>query len=251
MFCPYCGSAVAEGGSFCAVCGKNVATTAPAQPMPSVAEIQAQQQLQAQQYQMQKNAIRQSEINTLAQAIQYFSQKRSQFEEYDLVCDLVNDFAKGAKSGLLVWGCIIATFGLIATGSVVGTGDMFPVMLFTLLPGIGMIVGGILMKINSRKKYEYFQAEYARLSDELYTYYLYYPNCPVGPEYVNPDILELIMEVLQSGRADTIKESINLLLADINQAEMNEYFEAIEQNAAAINAQTRAAAIFAAASFFK
>ncbi len=242
MFCPYCGSNVLDGASFCSACGKNVTsaqeiTSAPAQP--------------AVDYQAQKNAVRQSEINTLAKAIQYFSQKREQFEEYDLVCDLVNDFAKGAKSALLVWGCIITTFGIIATMGAISSGDIIPVMLVILLPGIAMMVGGILMKVNNRKKYEYFQTEYARLSEELYNHYINYPNCPVGPEYANPDILELIMEVLQSGRADTIKESINLLVAEINQSEMNEYLEMIEAHTASINAQTRVAAVFAAANFFR
>lgn len=238
MFCSKCGSQVADGAAFCASCGASLTVApAPAQPAQPAIDFQAQ-----------KNAIRQSEMAALSNALDYFNQKRSEFEEYDLVCDLVADFARGAKSGLLVWGCIITTFGLL---TLLSGEAILPLLLVLVLPGAAMIAGGILMKVNNRKKYEYFQNEYSRLSQELYTHYINYPNCPVGPEYSNPEILEIIMGILQSGRADTIKESINLAIREANETEVSEYLEMIEQNTAAINTQTKVAAVFAAASFFK
>ena len=123
-------------------------------------------------------------------------------------------------------------------------------LIILLLPGAAMIVGGILMQVKNRKNYAYYQEEYARLSQELYAYYMAYPNCPVGPEFSNPDILEAIISVIQSGRADTVKESINLLLNDAEMEEMNAYPASIEENTNAINAQTKVAAVFAAADFF-
>ena len=70
-------------------------------------------------------------------------------------------------------------------------------------------------------------------------------------QYANPDILIVLLGYLQSGRADTIKESINIAINDINQSEMNEYLASIEAHAQAIDTQSRVAAIFAAASFFR
>lgn len=242
MFCPYCGSQTADGASFCVACGKNIASVAPTQPAQPAVDFQAN-----------KNAVRQSEINALSKAIRYFSEKQSEFEEYDLVCDLVNDFSRGAKSSLLVWGCIITTFGLFSLLAVAAEDPsiLLPVFLILALPGMLMIAGGILMKVNSKRKYRYFQSEYARLSQELYEHYINYPDCPVGPEYANPEILTILLDIIQSGRADTIKESINLAISDSEQREMNDYLNMIEQNTAAINAQTRVAAFFAAANFFK
>lgn len=259
MFCSKCGSQVADGVAFCSNCGNSIAAPqAPAQAVAApvvsqaqmVADYQAQQLMMQQQYQMQKTAVRQSEIATLESALQYFRQKDDEFEMYDAVCTLVNYYARGAKSSLLVWGCIIASLGFLVLLSGDPSAFLGGLLAF-MLPGAAMIVGGILMKKNNKKKYAYYQEEYSRLSQELYTHYANYPNCPVGPEYANPDILELILDVLKSGRADTISDSINVLIAEANQAEVNEYLQTIEANTASINAQTRVAAIFAAASFFK
>ncbi len=242
MFCPSCGNQIADQSTFCMHCGKNIAE--------AVGGVQTAQPVMD--FQAQKNAIRESEIKALSNAMQYFSQKKDEFYEYDLVCELVKDFSKGAKSSLLVWGCIITTVGLLCVLGSAGQSEAFlGCLIGFLVPGILMMVGGILMKVNSAKKYKYFQEEYARLSQELYEHYVSYPNCPVGPEYSNPEILEIIMSILQSGRADTIKESINLALSDAEQSEMNEYLATIEQHTNAINAQTKVAAIFAAANFFK
>ncbi len=232
MFCPHCGQQVADGAAFCTACGKSVAST----PAPMI------------DFQAQKNAIRQSEIGSLTQALQHFNQKRDEFTEYDYVCELVNHYAKGAKGSLLVWGIIIATAGILM---LMAPDAFLGALIGFVIPGSAMIFGGIMMKVKNRKNYQYFQNEYARLSQELYDHYVSYPNCPVGPEYANPEILEIILGVLQSGRADTIKEAINLLINDAERSEMSEYLDMIEQNTAAINAQTRVAAVFAAANFFK
>ena len=233
MFCPSCGQQIADGSAFCSVCGKSTTNVAPAPVID---------------YQAQKQAVRQSEIKALGQALDHFNQKREEFTEYDCVCELVNHYAQGAKGALLVWGIIIATAGILML--MVPEAFLGALIAF-VVPGGAMIFGGIMMKVKNRKNYAYFQQEYARLSEELYNHYVSYPNCPVGPEYANPEILEIILGVLQSGRADTIKEAINLLIDDAERSEMSEYLEMIEQNTAAINAQTRVAAVFAAANFFK
>ena len=106
------------------------------------------------------------------------------------------------------------------------------------------------MKVNNRKKYSYFEKRYASLSKELFDHYISYPNCPVGPEYINPQILSLLHSVLLSGRADTVKESINLVIDETHRAKVREYLAAIEYNTAAINAQTCVTTTFVAASFF-
>ena len=215
-------------------------------------------------YQAQKSSIRQSEINRLHETINYFLYKKPEFDEYDVVCNKLNVYSRGSSNALIIWGSILASLGLLLViiGLVHATemGDsssMYDLIVFLVygglpfLGGAGMIVGGIFKKRNHANAYAYYQQRYAYLSDSLYRHYIAYTDCPVGPQYTNPDILMVLMDYLQSGRADTIKESINFAINDANQAEINDYLSRIEAHAQAIDTQTRVATIFAAASLFR
>ncbi len=253
MFCNNCGVQIPEGAGFCSSCGTPV-NAAPVAPVAPAVDYQAQmmqaQMMQAQQFQMQKTAVRQSEINALTNVYNYFNVKRNSFQQYDQVCEQLNYFARGAKSGLMVWGIIVLAFSAIMSLGVFAGEVPAAALLVFLVPGAAMLTGGILMKKNNKSKCAYYQAEYLRLSQELNDYYAAYPQCPVGAEYANPEILELILGVLNSGRADTIKEAINVLIAEANQAEMTAYLQNIQAYSEQASARAGTAAIFAAASFF-
>lgn len=239
MFCSYCGAQLADGSAFCSSCGsqlsQSVAAPAPAQVM------------QQPSYQEQKNAVRESEMAVMQSLYNHFSQAAEDYEAYDACCELVNYYSKGAKSSLLVWGCIIATFGIIAC---LAPEAILGALIGFLIPGAAMITGGILMKVANRKNYNEYLELYDQLSNSLAQHYDNYPNCPIGPEYSNPVILEGMMSILQSGRADTIKECINILIENARQSEIDAYLEEIERNTAQTQANTRAAAVFLAADFF-
>ena len=113
-----------------------------------------------------------------------------------------------------------------------------------------MIAGGVMMKVNNKKKLRLFESEYIRLSQELNDHYNAYPMCPVGAQYSNPEIIEVIMEVMQSGRANTIADAINILINDINQSEMQAYLQSIESYSRQSANASKTGAVFAAASFF-
>ena len=238
MFCSYCGAQLQDGSAFCSSCGKQLDQSVPAP---------VQQVVQQPSYQEQKNAVRSSEISELQSVINHFSQAAEDYEAYDACCELVNYYSQGARSALIVWGAIAATLGLIACLS---PEAVLGALVAFVVPGILMIVGGILMKVANRKNYNEYLELYDKLSRSLAEHYANYPNCPVGPEYSNPVILDAIMSVLQSGRADTIKESINILIDDARQDDIDEYLEEIERNTAQAQANTRAAAVFLAADFF-
>ncbi len=239
MFCSNCGRQIPDNSLFCNECGNSVSSNVTSNPIAQMEN----------QFQMQKNAIRQSEIQALEQALTYFSQKIGVFNEYDAVSNYVDYYRRGAKSGLIVWGAILSTLGFLLAISDVSIA-IYAILIF-LLPGTVMILGGILMKINNRKKLNLYTQRYYQLSIELSEFYAQYPNCPVGREYINPNILAVVMRVLKSGRADTIKEAINLILQENVNRKYLEHVQAINANMRAINANTKAIAFFSAANFFK
>ncbi len=248
MFCSNCGNQVADGTRFCPHCGGGIASAnvsipeAPVAPDPMM------------QYQMQKNAVRHSEMRELDRLIGHFSQKADQYDDYDIATAAVNHYSRGARKAMIVWGAILAAFGFIfllaqfdseaAPLAVVG-------LFLFLLPGAFMIFGGIMMQVANKKNYQQALEVWQQLSEELYYHYISYPNCPVGPEYSNPNILMVLRNTLQSGRADTIKECLNLMVADANQRAMEDYMAEIQRSTAQAARSSTAAAIFMAASFFR
>ena len=248
MFCSKCGHQVADNTHFCPNCGNSIsAAQVPVPEAPSVPDPMMQ-------YQIQKNAVRQSEYRVLDHLIAHFSQKTEQYDDYDTATEAVNYYSRGARKGLIVWGAILTAFGFIFLLSLFDSqaASLATVGLFMfLLPGLFMIFGGIMMQVANKKNYQKSLYVWQQLADELYNHYMAYPNCPVGPEYSNPHILVALRNTLQSGRADTIKECLNLMVADNNQRAMEDYLAQIQQNAAQSARANTATAIFLAASFLR
>lgn len=252
MFCMKCGTQYQDGAAFCPSCGcaSNSTSGNVAPAMDYNAQMMQAQMMQAQQYQMQKNAIRQSEIDSIKRAYDHFNLKRDTFQKYDNVGVCLNHYLRGAKSALIVWGAIITVLSCVVLFPFASYGSGRVIFIISLIIGLAMIAGGVLMKVNNKKKCRQYESEYIRLSQELNDHYNAYPMCPVGAEYSNPEIIEVIMRIMNSGRADTIRDAINVMVAEINQAEMNAYLQNIEAYSRSTAASSKTTAVFAAASFF-
>ena len=59
-----------------------------------------------------------------------------------------------------------------------------------------------------------------RLIDAIVDWYNEYPQCPLGVEYCHPDILNTIYNLIRQGRAETIKEALNVFISDSHNAAM-------------------------------
>ena len=222
MYCPNCGQQVAEGTAFCTVCGTNLAGQMPVQQAQPVME-----------YAQHNNAVRENELGLLTEIWKYFSRINPKYQEYDETCKKVNYYARGASSALLIWGCILASIGLlfaIIFTTDYSTQDAVPVflLLFTL-PGVLMITGGILMKVNNRKKFSRYQQQYAQLFQEIYYHYSAYTGCPLGVEYTNPEVIAYIMKQIQSGRAYTVRDALNITVSQ-KASQINRYTEQVQRN---------------------
>ena len=239
MVCKFCGATISNNASFCASCGRRKEDSAPSVETAYTGYVS--HEVNAHQLMMQKEAVRTSEIASLKGAISYFSSMSAVFGQYGYACEKLIHYGRGAKGALIVWGAIITFFGIVFTATL----GAHPAILWSLLvPGVLMITGGILMKVNNRSKFNRYLREYAATSAELYRAYTLFPNCPVGPEYTNPDVLKYLLRVIESGRADSIKESINIGIDFRPRGKAQRFITAVQQNTASLDPNTRVSVIF-------
>ena len=238
MFCQKCGNQINSNAEFCPKCGKPLSPQANASGR--VSSVQQRQQ------------IRQDELDEIDKMINYFSKKQNQYDEYDDVCIRLNPNYIKMRIWLPILGIVMGFFGILNLAN-----RSFLYGTFFTLEAIGLVFTFIL-NIRARHKNSIVSTKrYYDLSDELYQHYLNYGSCFVSPDYSNPSNLIAIKQTIQSGRADTITDALNILLDDQHKATMEAYSaqtlasaqQAAESAGIAAN-NTAVAAVFSAANFF-
>ena len=175
----------------------------------------------------------------------YFSQKKAQYYEYDNLGDTLPNLERVKRRAMLVIGCILSTIGLYVVSQ---TESAFGVVV--MLIGLALIGGFIAFEVKRKKQVQSVKERLENVENELTQHYQACANCQIGPEYTHPAVLERIHGLIQSGRADTIKEAINLMLSDLRMEEMAELQRVTAANAASAARSAKAGAAFSAASFF-
>lgn len=119
----------------------------------------------------------------------------------------------------IIGGAILAFLGF---SSAIGGGSIPSIIFGMLLTGGGVsLILYRLKKMEQRKEaLDELEDERNVLSSKIQNLYDTYPNCPVGFEYCKPDILNTLYVYIKQGRAETIKEAINLLASEEHNAEM-------------------------------
>ncbi len=205
MFCKNCGKEITNTQNFCEHCGYNVSN--------SVSSL----------------SIRQSELELMDHIINFFNEKKDFYDEYDKSTQRINKLSPVCAKAALVWGIILLAvmsfISLLLIGSLLASEESLAYVLI-LVPFF--IAGGALIFIfnirNNRRTIELKKAidTYQYVSEGLENHYKSYENCPIGIEYTNPTNLLAIKRMLQSGRVDTIKESINMLIEDAHRRKMED-----------------------------
>ena len=218
MFCMDCGTQLTEQTNFCPTCGRKISGE-DEQQTGAVDERVAAREEQ-----------RLKEIERLDKARIFFSQQYALYNEHQRARKSVSYYGRGAKSVLLVFGCItlglwmsLGTIILISSGLYDLITSIVPLAVFFLIPGCCMLTGGILMKVINRSKFKRWKAEEAQLAQQIYALCTQYPDCPVDPIYTNPNILSILQQNLNTGRANTIEESLALALAEFYKSGMSRY----------------------------
>lgn len=277
MYCPYCGTDLTAEAVFCRHCGKRVQAETPPAPVTNVQPVQSyceekEPHRQAetppstvfkvqpvQSYYEEKEAQRQKELSTLNGLMQYFSQKQDVYDRYDNACSWINRLSRGCSNALLIWGAIVSGLYLLIALLILSEAysfqevltDLLMVALFVLLPGLGMLAGGITKKVRHRNLTNQYLQEYTALSMELHQHYMSCPRCPIMPECSNPRIIILVQNAIASGCCDTIKQGINNVFTASRYAGIAQYQEVTLQNTSSCNLQYGLKYIFLPARFFR
>ncbi len=268
MYCNRCGLQVAENSAFCPGCGQQIGV--------SVYNNAGSE----------RAALRQYELNEMVNMINYFSIKGQQYAEYDYVMAELCRLRKQRSIPMLVWGIVLIYLGALGipfmgaylefsnqsqyhvirwdnifisylTGAFIG--------LFLLIPGVVLLCSFVKSKKQNNEIMSQFVNRYYELSDELYMHYIAYANCPIGPQYTNPSNLDVIYNTMVSGRADTTKEAINVLVEDAHRnrmediatqtakyaAEAAQYAQVTAENTARAAKYSGVSALFSAGTYLK
>ena len=205
-------------------------------------------------------------LNELQRAYEWFSQKQNAYDEYDSISNRLPKMNRVGKRPLLIWGCILTggsfllmllILNLTSSYRVSANGGLIAVVIIGMLAGAGMIAGFFIAEANRKKTISILHERLEHLGQELTDHYIAFGRCSFGAEYSNPMIINRIMNLVNSGRADSIKEGINIMLSDLRMDQMAEMsritaenVQIIAKNSAAAARGARTAAAFSAASFF-
>lgn len=237
MYCNHCGAQNPDGATFCNNCGQSVSMQGQA------AENSNQPRMKT----------RNSELMELERMIRYFSQAADDYAEYDRLSTVIDRYAKGKHHALLVWGIIIAVLGVFifsTTSSQMNNAQKGAIALASLIPGAAMIVGYVFYARNFDRTITRAIEQQNEIAERLLAHYQDYGLCSVGAEYTNPANLSAIRDTIHSGRADTIKEAINILVEDAYRYNMQQIAAQTARNTAAAARGAKASAVFSAANFF-
>lgn len=265
-FCSKCGKQLQEGSNFCDGCGASVNINTQVNPTQET---------------------RKSSLEEMDKMINYFSKKQAQYDEYDNCVEQLSYYSNpstvirideklpwkgptGKPFILIAIGIMALCYVWLTLGLTFAEQDYSKIIapIIVLIIGIVMLVSGIVIRKKYNSVYRSFnqyiktkqisekerlikqyQDRCNQLSEELDTHFKNYGYCAVAESYTNPKILREIREPINIGRADTIKESMNLLVQDAHNAEMASHAAATANSARSAARGANVAAFFTAASF--
>ncbi len=228
MTCPHCQVTLYQDMAFCPSCGHAIGNAASVPSAPPVLSVTPATPAPP----VSREAVRAEEMRSLNAVIAFLTPVQSLFDRYDRVADTLIRYNRGARKGLLIWGCIVATIGMLflffTTETNYTAEDMAVISFLMLFPGLAMVGGGIGMLVNNHVKRSRSLSEYRQICEEFSRLLPSMPTCTIGLCYCNPRILNRLLAMMQYGHADTAKEALNLCLPPHSHAATQRYFFALQ-----------------------
>lgn len=236
-YCMKCGSRMPDEAIYCSVCGAEMNNPATLAIIPD-REMQTQDDQLLEPF--QKSLIeRRREILETEKLVRYFSQKKYLFDEYDGKCGDLLRLKKGVSKIHIMLGsiCLGIGFLILLVTVIIWSTLRFEIAYTTLSQGGPLFfVGGIFLvfgvieyvmhlskQLKLKNEAHALENRLRAIGGELNDYYKGYNACQVGFEYTNPAVLQKIGYVLRMGRADSIKDALDILIEDARKTNMPEF----------------------------
>lgn len=186
-------------------------------------------------------------LSKLQQEYDYFSARKSEYDEMSDKEDQIKilQYRQTEINGMTLFTKILLGFGIFfaliyMVNILESVLSYIPIIGKLLLP-VWSLVGEVISigaaiflpnKIDSLRSKRKFNKIQSQINDidkgrdvicqELYSYYSQYENLPclVPFDYSGPNVITKLSSYIQLGRADTMKEALNLLSTDAQHSEM-------------------------------
>lgn len=209
-------------------------------------------ELMRKQMQLQKriDTNEESDIVKVGKAYNYFNKNRKAYDDYNRLCEQKRFYDNKKPSKAM--GCGIAA-AIVFVGM-----QIIPLILGLIMDVFGAILGVLIciiaaiaayVMMNNQEEQNLINKQYQLDKDlkeadkKITQYYRDYPGqCPVHISYSHPGTLEYLYSLMKSGRADTVKEAINLMEEELHRFRMeNHQQQILYRTTQAANAATASA----------
>ena len=218
MFCQNCGKEVSEETKFCPSCGNAINQASSKNENKEGAGL----------------------LNELKKYYEHFSKLSDVYNLYRIGNSLTNDldWQKKVKSNLIAGWIffIIGTLGFIIT--LIPTIQSEGILLIAfwqlfIFEIVFSIVGLVFIIKNKKRKatLKFYTDNLPIFSQKISDHYQKLPNCSLPIEYTDSTIIPQLISLLDSKRADNLKEAINLFEDECHKAEVRNDLKATKKAA--------------------
>jgi len=232
MFCAKCGKEINDRANFCQYCGTSIKLTD-----------NELDDVKGSSFAQEKKA----DILKLKKCLEHFGEIRDVYEKYSEHWNIKRelDSLDGCTFflGVIVCGAILSFLGTL----------LFSIFVYNLPSSVGLFltlalpfVFWFLGVIHRKKKKAYIQNQLEDIYKIIEQHYQKYEDCPLAIGNTSPSRIEEYINLIETGRADSIKEAINLQIDDEHKTKMLRLQQEAADNAraaasAAANAEAKAA----------
>lgn len=211
MFCKNCGKEISEDTQFCPRCGAatNQITMGGGKETDSVQP--------------------ENLVSDLQNCLNWFSQIATTYEFYKTGNNLINNetWIKKVKSSFTI-GLVFFIGGVVTfvlTMIPVIQSEWFALLfLWEILLGeaVFAIVGGIFAIIYGKHKstLQFYRNKLPIIKQKIQEHYSNYEQCPLAIEYTDPNAISAFISYLNAGRAENLKEAVNLYEDECHKTQM-------------------------------